>query len=174
MRAGCLAPAVDHARQAAHSPSAPDPWSAPAGTKFQATAERAETRPRPSARTIVVLAAELRGLTGMAMDLPPEALFDDVLDAYFTLMVSIIRQHEGDVDSIAGDALLAFFSRSEQAANDAAHAAIQMCASAAQLGAQWRANLGLHAGGLDIGIARGEAAIGALSLSPGVSRAIGP
>jgi len=169
-----VALAIDHARIAADSPSGPDPWSAPAGAKLPAAAEPAEPQPRPSARTIVALAAELRGLTGMATELPPEALFDDVLDAYFTLMVSIIRQHEGDIDSIAGDALLATFSRAEQGADDAARAAIQMRVSAAQLGAQWRAHLGVHAGSLDIGIARGEAVIGSLGLSLGASRAVGP
>jgi class 3 adenylate cyclase len=169
-----VALAIDHARQAADSPSPPDPWSAPAGAKLQDAAEPTESRPRPSARTIVALAAELRGLTSMAMELPPEALFDDVLDAYFTLMVAIIRQNEGDVDSIAGDVLLAIFSRAEQGADDAAHAALQMRASAARLDAHWRANLGIHAGSLDIGIACGEAAIGSLSLSPSVSRAVGP
>ena len=46
--------------------------------------------------------------------------------------------------------------------------------SAVQLGAHWRANLGIGAGSLDIGIARGEAAIGLLSMSHGTSYAVGP
>ena len=46
--------------------------------------------------------------------------------------------------------------------------------SAAQLRAYWRANLGVSAGSLNIGIARGEAAIGPLSTSHGISRAVGP
>lgn len=169
-----VALAIDHARFVSNSASAPDPWSAPAGAKLQAAAEPGEAPPRPSARMIVALSAELRGLTSMAMDLPPEALFDDVLDAYFGLMNAIIRQYGGDIDNIAGDTLLAIFSRSEQNADDAARAALQMRVSAAQLGAQWRANLGVSAGSLDIGIARGEAAIGALSLNPGASHAVGP
>jgi class 3 adenylate cyclase len=107
-------------------------------------------------------------------DLPPAVLFDDVLDAYFARMEEIIRQHGGDIESVAGDSLLAIFARSAQAADDAVGAAIQMRATAAQLGALWRANLGVGVGSLDIGIARGEAAIGPFSLSHGASRAVGP
>jgi class 3 adenylate cyclase len=86
----------------------------------------------------------------------------------------IVRQNGGDIDSIAGDTLLAIFARPEQAADDAVVAAIQMRESAAQLEAHWRANLGVGVGSLDIGIARGEAAIGPLSMSHGTSRAVGP
>jgi class 3 adenylate cyclase len=169
-----VALAVDHARFGFEAASAPDPWSAPAGAKLAPTPAPSEPLARPSARSIVALAAELRGLTNMAVELPPEALFDDVLDAYFALMDAIVRQHGGDVDSIAGDTLLAIFSHPEQGAADAAHAALEMRASAAQLVAQWRASLGVSAGSLDIGIARGEASIGVISLNPGASRAVGP
>jgi class 3 adenylate cyclase len=129
---------------------------------------------RPSTHLIVALAAQLRGLTNLAVDLPPEALFDEVLDAYFALMDAIVRRYGGEVDSIAGDTLLATFSRSGHDAADAASAALEMRASAAQLAAQWRVNLGVSAGSLDIGIARGEAVVGVLSLEPGASRAVGP
>jgi len=167
-----VALAVEHAHFISNSASAPDPWSAPAGAKLPPAPD--EAQPRPSARTIVALSAELRGLSSMTLDLPPAVLFDDVLDAYFARMDVIIRQYSGDIDSIAGDTLLAIFARSEQAADDAAGAAIQMRESAAQLGAHWRANLGVSAGSLDIGIACGEAVIGPLSMSHGASRAVGP
>src|SRR5262249_15365623 len=169
-----VALAVECAHAVPDLPSAPDPWSAPAGAKLQGATEPNQAFPRPAGRTIVTLSAVLRGLTSTAMELQPEVLFDDVLDAYFALMVSIVQQYGGDVDSIAGDALLAIFSRSEQGANAAVRAALQMRASAAHLGARWRANLGVNVGSLDIGIARGEAAIGALSLNPSASRAVGP
>jgi class 3 adenylate cyclase len=169
-----VALAVEHAHFVSNSASAPDPWSAPAGAKLPPALVPDEAQPHPSARTIVALSAELRGLSSMTLDLPPVVLFDDVLDAYFACMDVIIRQYGGDIDSIAGDTLLAIFARPEQAADDAAGAAIQMRESAAQLGAHWRANLGVSAGSLDIGIARGEAAIGPLSMSHGVSRAVGP
>jgi class 3 adenylate cyclase len=121
-----------------------------------------------------VLSAELRGLSGMALDLPPAVLFDDVLDAFFARMDAIIRQFGGAIDSIVGDTLLAIFTRPEQASDDAVGAAIHMRESAVQLGAHWRASLGIGAGSLDIGIARGEAAIGLLSMSRGTSYAVGP
>jgi class 3 adenylate cyclase len=110
----------------------------------------------------------------MTLDLPPAVLFDDVLDAYFARMDAIVRQNGGDIDSIAGDTLLAIFARPQQAADAAVAAAMQMRESAAQLAIQWRANLGVIAGSLDIGIARGEAAIGSLSVSHGSNRAVGP
>lgn len=169
-----VALAVDHARSTTDISSPPDPWSAPAGAKLTPPPAPSTPSAPPSARLIVALAAELRGLTGLAKDLPPETLFDDVLDAYFALMDAIVRHYGGDVDSIAGDTLLATFSDPERGAADAASAALEMRASVAQLAAQWRAGLGVSAGSLDIGIARGEAAVGALSLSPGASRAVGP
>jgi class 3 adenylate cyclase len=169
-----VALAVEHAHFVSNLASAPDPWSAPAGAKLPPALVPDEVQAHPSARTIVALSAELRGLSSMTLDLPPVVLFDDVLDAYFACMDVIIRQYGGDIDNIAGDTLLAIFARPEQAADDAAGAAIQMRESAAQLGAHWRANLGVSAGSLDIGIARGEAAIGLLSISHGASRAVGP
>jgi class 3 adenylate cyclase len=169
-----VALAVEHAHFVSNSASAPDPWSAPAGAKLPPTPIPDEAQPLPSARKIVALSAALHGLSSMALDLPPVVLFDAVLDSYFARMDAIIRQCGGDIDSIAGDTLLAIFARPEQAADDAVGAAIQMREAAAQLGMQWRANLGVGAGSLDIGIARGEAAIGVLSMSHGACRAIGP
>jgi class 3 adenylate cyclase len=178
-----VALAVEHAQLASNTARPPDPWSAPAGAKPAPTPPPAppyvgippdQAQPRPSARTIVALSAELRGLSSMTPGLPPDVLFDDVLDAYFARMEEIIRQHGGDIDSIAGDTLLAIFPRMEQAADDAVGAAIQMRETAARLVAHWRASLGVSAGSLDIGIARGEAAIGQLSMSRGASRAVGP
>jgi class 3 adenylate cyclase len=133
-----------------------------------------ETQPRPASRVIVALSAELRGLSNMAPDLPPAVLFEDVLDAYFARMDMVIRQNGGDIDSVAGDTLLAIFARAEQAAHDAVGAAVQMRESAAQLEAHWRANLGVGVGSLDIGIAGGEAVIGPLCIGPAASRAVGP
>jgi len=169
-----VALAVEHAQVVSNSASAPDPWSAPAGAKLAPAPVPDEAPPRPAARTIVALSAELRGLSSMTLDVPPAVLFDDVLDAYFARMDAIIRQNGGDIDSFAGDTLLAIFARPEQAADDAVGAAIQMRESATQLEAHWRANLGVGVGSLDIGIARGEAAIGPLSISHGTSRAVGP
>jgi class 3 adenylate cyclase len=169
-----VALAVEHAHFVANSASAPDPWSAPAVAKLASVPVPAAGAPRPRAGTIVALSAELRGLSSMALELPPAVLFDDVLEAYFTRMDRSIRQYGGNIDSIAADTLLAIFARPEQAADDATGAAIQMRESAAQLGAHWRATLGVSAGSLDIGIARGEAAIGSFSMSHGASRAVGP
>ena len=165
-----VALAVEHAQGVTNSASAPDPWSAPAGAKLAPVRVPDDAPPRPCARTIVALSAELRGLSRMTLELPPAVLFGDVLDAYFACMDVVIRQHSGDIDSVAGDTLLAIFSRPEQAAG----AAIRMREAAAQLGAHWRETLGVSAGSLDIGIAGGEAAIGPLSLSRGTSRAVGP
>jgi len=165
-----VALAVEHTQVVDDSASPPDPWSAPAGAKLTPTRVPDDDAPRPCVRTIVALSAELRGLSRMTLELPPAVLFDDVLDAYFAGMDAIIRQHGGDIDSVAGDTLLAIFAHPEQAAG----AAIRMRESVARLGAHWRETLGVSAGSLDIGIARGEAAIGALSLRHGISRTVGP
>jgi class 3 adenylate cyclase len=169
-----VALAVEHAQLVPDVASAPDPWSAPAGAKLAPTPMPEEPQPHPASRTIVALSAELRGLSSMVPDLSPAVLFEDVLDTYFARMDAVIRQKNGDIDSIAGDTLLAIFARTEHAADDAVGAAIQMRESAAQLEAHWRANLGVGVGSLDIGIARGEAAIGPLSIGLGTSRAVGP
>ena len=95
-----------------------------------------------------------------------------MLDAYFAGMDMIIRQNGGAMDSIAGDTLLAIFCRPEQAPADAVRAA-RKCARRRAAGAHWRAHLGISAGSLDIGIARGEAAIGDLGVSHDSSRAVG-
>jgi class 3 adenylate cyclase len=165
-----VALAVEHTHFVANTATAPDPWSAPAGAKLSPAPMPNDTPPRPCVRMIVALSAELRGLSSRALELPPAVLFDDVLDAYFARMDVIIRQHGGDIDSIAGDTLLAIFSHPEHAAG----AAIRMRETAAQLGAHWREILGLSAGSLDIGIAAGEAAIGSLSLSHDTARVVGP
>jgi len=169
-----VALAVEHAHFVSNSASLPDPWSAPAGAKLPPAPVPDDPQPRPFARTIVALSAELRGLSSIMSELPPVVLFDDVLDIYFARMDVIVRQHGGDIDSIAGDTLLAIFAHPEQAARDAAGAAIQMRKSATQLGTHWRETLGVGAGSLDIGIARGEAAIGMLSMRHDSSRTVGP
>ena len=119
-----VALAVEHAQVVSAAASAPDPWSAPAGAKLAPTPE--EALPRPAARTIVALSAELRGLSSMTLDLPPAVLFDDVLDAYYARMDVIVRQHNGVTDNTAGDTLLVIFARHGQAAEDAVRAAIHM------------------------------------------------
>jgi class 3 adenylate cyclase len=169
-----VALAVEHAQVVLSAASAPDPWSAPAGAKLAPAPMPEEPLPRPASRTVVALSAELRGLSSLTPDLPPAVLFDDVFDAYFARMDAVIRQNGGDIDSVAGDTLLAIFARTEHAADDAVGAAIQMRASTAQLEAHWRANLGVGVGSLDIGIACGEAVIGPLSIGHGARRAVGP
>jgi class 3 adenylate cyclase len=121
----------------------------------------------------VALSAKLRGLTALADRLTPEALFNDVLNAYFQAIDEIARQHQGAIDNIAGDTLLAIFSRSEQAAADAVRSALAMRAAVQRLTAHWRAEFGIGVSSLDIGIARGTAAIGGLSVLQGASYAIG-
>ncbi len=169
-----VALAVEHAHFVSNSPSPPDPWSAPAGAKLPPAPVPQEVPPPPCVRTIVALSAELRGLSNLTRDLPPAVLFEDVINAYFARMELIIRQCGGDIDSVAGDLLLAIFARPGQAADDATSAAIQMREAVVQMEAHWRASLGVSAGGLDIGIAYGEVAIGMLGISQRASRAVGP
>jgi class 3 adenylate cyclase len=153
-----IALAVDHARLMESRADAPHAWPG---------------QPEPAVCEVVALSAELRGLTGAAAKLAPAALFGEVLDVYLQTMDEIVRQHAGILDNIAGDTLLAIFSRAERAAADAVQAAMAMRAGAQRLCAEWRARQGISMGSLDIGIALGSAAIGSLSTRPGAGHAVG-
>jgi class 3 adenylate cyclase len=167
-----VALAIDHARLSASLTGEHDPRLAPAEISSpQSSAWPAAER--PIACDVVALSAELHGLIAATAKLTPEALFDDVLNVYFTAMDRIIRSHAGAVDTIAGDTLLAIFRRAEQTPAKAVRAALEMREAAQRLSAHWRTHLRLNAGTLDIGIARGPAVIGGIGVSHNASHAVG-
>ena len=166
-----VALAVDHARLAASL--AANALPEPPGSTPEAQPSQPPARQAPSAGPIVALSARLRGLTTLAGQLTPEALFDDVLNAYFQAIDEIARHYQGAIDSIAGDTLVAIFSRSEQAPADAVRSALAMRVAVQRLAAHWRAEFGTSTRSLDIGIARGAAAIGSLGVFHGSNYVIG-
>jgi class 3 adenylate cyclase len=166
-----VALAVDHARLA--TALATNALPEQPGPRSETQRSQLPARPAPSDRPIVALSAKLRGLSAAAGRLTPEALVNNVLNAYFQAIDEIVRQHQGTVDSLAGDTLLAIFSHSEQAATDAVRSALGMRLAAQRLTAHWRAEFGIGTGSLDVGIARGVAAIGGMGVLHGVHYAVG-
>jgi class 3 adenylate cyclase len=79
-------------------------------------------------REISILISDLRGFTPLTADMPPEKVIA-LLNRYLGNMVEIIMDHNGIVDEITGDGILAFFGAPEPMENHAAEAvacAIQM------------------------------------------------
>jgi class 3 adenylate cyclase len=126
----------------------------------------------PIAREVVALSAELRGLTAAGAQIAPDVFFDEILRIYFGTMADVVQHYGGSVDSIAGDTLLAIFGAEDGSAL-AGRAAIAIQVAAQRLRARWREQLGVEAGSVDIGIARGPAIIGTLGVSGAAGHVVG-
>ena len=74
-------------------------------------------------RTCTVLFADIRGFTGIAERLAPEALHR-LLNGYLHAMVESIVEHGGFIDKFVGDKVMALFTGPRNEA-DAAHAAVE-------------------------------------------------
>ncbi|MBS2026708.1 MAG: PAS domain-containing protein [Deltaproteobacteria bacterium] len=74
-------------------------------------------------RTCTVLFADIRGFTGIAEHLPPEALHR-LLNDYLHVMVESIVEQGGFIDKFVGDKVMALFTGPRSDA-DSAHAAIE-------------------------------------------------
>ncbi len=59
-------------------------------------------------RNVTILFADLHGFTSMSEQLDQEKVVD-ILNAYFSLMTPIIFKHNGTLDKLMGDGILAFF-----------------------------------------------------------------
>ncbi|GEM_PF-222723 len=70
-------------------------------------------------REISILISDLRGFTPITADMPPEKVIA-LLNRYLGAMVEIIMDHNGIVDEITGDGILAFFGAPEPMENHAA------------------------------------------------------
>ena len=80
-------------------------------------------------RVAAVLFSDLRGFTGYAEHLSPEATVAE-LNAYLDAMVKVVRRNGGVVDKFMGDAIMVSFGVAEPRPNDAARAiktAAEMC-----------------------------------------------
>jgi adenylate cyclase len=105
---------------------------------------------------VTVLYSDVRGFTGLAESLPPEAVAEQ-LSEYFAAMVELVFEHGGTLDKFIGDALLALWGAPlplQDAADRALAAARDMQAELARLNVRWAAaqqpvlgvGIGLHYG----------------------------
>ncbi|MFA7123808.1 MAG: adenylate/guanylate cyclase domain-containing protein [Candidatus Delongbacteria bacterium] len=69
-------------------------------------------------KKITVMFTDIENYTSITEDMQPEEVVE-MLNEYFTIMVSIIRKHKGVVNKFIGDAVMAFFNAP---ANDDDHA----------------------------------------------------
>lgn len=125
----------------------------------------------PQARDLVVLSAELPGLNGAADRLPP-AVFFEMLRTFFATMDRVVARHQGVVDHVGGDSLLAAFG-GDDGAPSAVRAGLDMQAAARALSERWRTRLEIAAGTLGVGIARGPAIVGRIVADLPAPRATG-
>ena len=65
-------------------------------------------------RALVVLFSDIRSFTALSEELTPREVFEFV-NAYFSRVEPIVREHGGFVDKYVGDAVMALFDRSEGA-----------------------------------------------------------
>ena len=102
-------------------------------------------------RNLVILFSDIRSFTTFSESRPPEAVVQ-LLNAYFAVMVRLVREHGGLVDKFIGDGLLAVFGLDDptDAASRAVQAAVSMLKAckelAQQLGAPLAIGIGIHKG----------------------------
>lgn len=69
---------------------------------------RSELRLGGELRDVTVLFSDIRRFTTLAERLPPEQVVD-LLNGYFTRMIQVVSRHEGMVDKLIGDSVMALF-----------------------------------------------------------------
>lgn len=92
-------------------------------------------------REATVLFADIRGFTRLIERTPP-AVVVRLLDEYFKAMVEIIFRHDGTVEQLIGDEIVALFGVHEgeqRAADRAVRAALEMTAAVRALSERWQA-----------------------------------
>jgi adenylate cyclase len=102
-------------------------------------------------RNLVILFSDIRSFTTLSESRPPEEVVL-LLNAYFSVMVRLVREHGGLIDKFIGDGLLAVFGLDDprDAASRAVLAALAMldaCKELTQkLGAPLAIGIGIHKG----------------------------
>jgi class 3 adenylate cyclase len=114
-------------------------------------------------REATVLFADIRGFTRMIEGTPAPAVMR-LLNEYFTAMIDVIFSHQGTVEQLIGDEIVALFGVPEGAADAplrAVRAALDMVATVRQLGPRWSA-AGLPAIDIGVGISSGTVMAGTI------------
>ncbi len=81
---------------------------------------------RPELKTMTILMADIRGFSHLIDNCKPEKIID-LLNRYFTAMIDVITNHNGVVDKMMGDAIMAVYGLNER---QPAQQARQACLSA--------------------------------------------
>jgi class 3 adenylate cyclase len=114
-------------------------------------------------REATVLFADIRGFTRLVETTPASAMIT-ALDRYFTAMIDVVFRHQGTVEQLIGDEIVALFGVPEAAADVPARAvtaAIDMVASVRRLVAGW-GDEGLPPLDIGVGIASGRVMAGTI------------
>jgi adenylate cyclase len=114
-------------------------------------------------REATVLFADIRGFTRMIERTPAPSVMR-LLNEYFTAMIDVIFRHQGTVEQLIGDEIVALFGVPEGAADApvrAVRSALDMVATVRELGPRWSA-AGLPAIDIGIGISSGTVMAGTI------------
>lgn len=114
-------------------------------------------------RTLTLLFSDIKGYTTLSNTLQPDQIVE-LLCTYLDTMVDILLKHEGTVDKIMGDGIMAFFGDplpQQDHALRCIHAALDMQSATAKLGEKWIAR-GLSPLQVRIGVATGEVFVGSI------------
>ncbi len=121
-------------------------------------------------RSATVFFSDIRGFSGIGEQLTPAAMVN-LLNRYFTLCSTAVRDNNGIVDKYIGDAVMAFWTQpfsatDEDHAIDACRAALAQAAAVRQLQTELPELLGLRRNAPSIairmGLATGEVVVGTI------------
>jgi adenylate cyclase len=107
-------------------------------------------------REATVLFADIRGFTRLVERAPAPTVIR-LLDEYFSAMIDVIFGHQGTVEQLVGDEIVALFGITEgdhDAAPRAVRTAVDMVRAVEILSTRWRAE-GLPTFGIGVGISSG-------------------
>ncbi len=114
-------------------------------------------------REATVLFADIRGFTRLIESTPAPVVIR-LLNEYFTEMIAIIFRHQGTVEQLVGDEIVALFGVPEPGPDvplRAVRAAVDMVAAVRRLSAAWLAE-GLPAFDIGVGISSGRVMAGTI------------
>jgi class 3 adenylate cyclase len=107
-------------------------------------------------REATVLFADIRGFTRL-VETTPAPVVIRVLNEYFSAMIDVIFRHQGTVEQLIGDEIVALFGITEgeqEAPARAVRTAVDMVAAVRTLSARWKA-AGLPAFDIGVGLSSG-------------------
>jgi adenylate cyclase len=133
------------------------------GVAARIAGQESGAHPGGERRAVTVLFSDVRGFTGLAESMSPEALAHQ-LSEYFAAMVDLIFEHGGTLDKFIGDALLAAWGAPLAGPDDADRAvaaARGMQDEIAALNARWEAE-GRPTLGIGVGLHYGDAFAGTI------------